>query len=128
MESEARSYFLSPIQGKRFTHINESMVLVSTRDDVDCFELFRRAWGRDAMIGIISRTAKERFVATIRSFENSYRHPTTLRKEIDKAPPEGIALMFTGIDAVLVESESVDGWSLIVNQAVELNLKDLGIT
>jgi hypothetical protein len=127
METEARSYFLSPIQGKRFTHVNESMVLVSSRDDIDCFELFRRAWGRDALIGVLSRASKERIAATIRNYENSYRHPTTLRVDIEKSPPEGVALMFAGIDAVLLESESVDGWSLILNQSVDLDLSSLGI-
>jgi pSer/pThr/pTyr-binding forkhead associated (FHA) protein len=128
MEHEARSYFLSPIQGKRFLHISPGqLVLVSSRDEVDCFELFRRAWGRDAMIGVISNASPDRIAMTIRNYENSYRHPTTLRADIEKSPPEGVNLMFSGIDAVLVESESVDSWALIVSDTSSADLSQFQV-
>ncbi len=128
MEHEARSYFLSPIQGKRFAHVNPGqLVLVSTRDEVDCFELFRRAWGRDAMIGLISSAPKERLALTIRNFENSFRHPTTLRADLEKSPPEGVSMMFTGIDAIFLESESVDSWALIVSETSSVDLRQFQV-
>ena len=128
MEHEARSYFLSPIQGKRFVHVNPGqLVLISTRDEVDCFELFRRAWGRDAMIGLISSAPKDRVAMTIRNFENSFRHPTTLRADLEKSPPEGVAMMFTGIDAILVESETVDSWALIVSESSTVDLRQFQV-
>lgn len=64
---------------------------------------------------------------TIRNFENSFRHPTTLRADLEKSPPEGVAMMFTGIDAILVESETVDSWALIVSESSTVDLRQFQV-
>jgi pSer/pThr/pTyr-binding forkhead associated (FHA) protein len=126
MEREARTFFSSSVYGAKFEKISSSLILVSQSDSIDILELFHRALGREAMVGIISRLSKHQLAEQLKTISHSLDSPRQFLYEINHSVPENLRNRLFGIDAVMVEDDESDGWSIILAPNSSLNWQSIG--
>ena len=126
MEPEARTFFSSPVYGTQFEKIGNSLILISQKDSIDILELFHRGLGRDAMIGFISRLSKHQLGDQLKAISQSLLSPRQFLNEINHSVPENLRGRMYGIDAVMLEDDASDGWSIYLAPDSSLNWQSIG--
>ncbi len=128
METAAQSFFASPIQGRKFLRVIDNLVLISSDDEIDRLDLFCRAWGRDALIGLVSNLSKFQLADNLRSYPHVVRSPSVLLDELRRTAPEGQRLILTAIEALFLERDGAEDWLLMLNPESGLDWNDLGFS
>jgi pSer/pThr/pTyr-binding forkhead associated (FHA) protein len=127
MEPAAQAFFSSRSPGQRFSRVNDDLVVIGPQDTVDRLEVFSRGWGRDAIMGIVSRLASDHLLDRIRSSANRFMFPSLLLRDLRRAPSSQVFRLLADLDAVFLEDSSHDQWTLVINPLCGFNWETLGL-
>ena len=116
-----------PSSGRQFTRLTNDLLLISNEGSVDRrLEIFSQAWGRDALVGVVSRLADEHLVERIRSCAQEFMHPSRILESIRSATPNQLLHSMADLDAIMLEDETFEKWAVVLNPLNNSNWQSLG--
>jgi pSer/pThr/pTyr-binding forkhead associated (FHA) protein len=128
LESATRTALASRSNDGQLIRLNDELVLIRQKGTVDRrLETFPQVWGRDAMIGIVSRLAEEHLVERIRSSAGNFRSPSEFLTNIRNCSADQLLHALADMDAILLEDTSIEKWSLVLNPLTSTNWASLGL-
>ena len=103
-----------------------SPMILSASDGVDLFSLIEEAWGKDAVVSVCSRQERPKLLLNFRRNAGTFCRPDILRPQMNAAASEYVENLFSGIDAVLLEGDSPEQWTVFSRSEFNQTLEKLG--
>ena len=91
-----------------------SPVVLSPCDGPDLCPLLGEAWGKDAAVGVYSQLPKAGLLKQLRQAAGVFVRPSILAPQLIVGAATFIGHLLRDVEALLVEGESADRWSLFV--------------
>lgn len=117
-----------------------SPIFLPPSDGLDLITIVEQAWGKDAMACVYSEWDTPQVLAHLRVAARGQYHPTvipkpehmlgfcnpsSLRPLIANCTPKFARHLFSGIGAILIESESPETWDLLAGIGFSVKLADV---
>jgi pSer/pThr/pTyr-binding forkhead associated (FHA) protein len=127
LNPETHAVISNPSSDRQFTRLTNDLMLISQEGSVDRrLEIFSQNWGRDTMVGIVSRLADEHLVERIRLCAQEFMLPSRMLQSIRSATPDQLLRSMADLDAILLEDDSYEKWAVVLNPLVNSNWESLG--
>jgi hypothetical protein len=109
------------------TRKSQSPWIISDPDLAARWNLVRRAWGKDALIGIFCEPGEPLPMPQVRRCAGSFVRPSLFRPQISETAPAVARDLLLGIEVVLVEDDPGESWLLFSTEDLQPLLDGAGL-